>query len=192
MAGQDRYLDTPPDGNRPTRVGGRSDMPADCSLTIRECGLPAAGNCRRICGHSSVGRTTPCQGVGRRFEAGCPLHSEAIFVFCCRHGGSVCAKGAPDKGLPSPVAKSERRGPLGGGAARSRLRYGRWKWTVGLLVRSPPFQGGQAGFESRTVYQPSRGWHMGCAPAFQAGQTSSSLVPRSRLAAVAQLGRALR
>lgn len=142
MAGQDRYLDTAPDGNRPTRVGGRHEMSAECSLTIRECGLPAAGNCRRICGHSSVGRTTPCvqlrcilrcaqdrpggrpaepaapgQGVGRRFEAGCPLHRKAAFSL-----------------------------PL-----RRPLRHGNG-WTVGLLVRSPPFQGGQAGFESRTVY----------------------------------------
>ena len=28
-------------------------------------------------GHSSVGRTRPCQGRGGRFETGCPLHTEA-------------------------------------------------------------------------------------------------------------------
>ena len=26
-----------------------------------------------VCGHSSVGRATACQAVGRRFEPGCPL-----------------------------------------------------------------------------------------------------------------------
>ncbi len=185
MAGQDRYLGTPPDGNRLTRVGGRREMPAECSLTIRECGLPAAGNCRRICGHSSVGRTTPCQGVGRRFEAGCPLHRKAAYSLLLRRP----------------------------------LRHGNG-WTVGLLVRSPPFESLRSSKHSRVEpaapqmgsvelaldafsrrpgwvriphgLPPSRGWHMGCAPAFQAGQTSSSLVPRSRPAAVAQFGRALR
>ena len=27
-----------------------------------------------ICGNSSVGRAIPCQGIGRRFEPGFPLH----------------------------------------------------------------------------------------------------------------------
>lgn len=154
-----------------------AETPANCSLTIRECGLPAVDNRRRICGHSSVGRTTPCQGVGRRFESGCPLHSEATFVFHCRHSGSVCAKGAPDQDCrPRPPLGTPWASWRGDGTKAASL----WKWTVGLLVRSPPFeslcsskhsrvepqaprvgsveqrstrfQGGQAGFESRTVY----------------------------------------
>lgn len=64
----------------------------------------------------------------------------------------------------------------------SRHPYGMHRWTSGEVT----------GLSSRPGSVrirhgvPLRGWHIGCAPAFQAGQTSSSLVPRSRHAVVAQ------
>ena len=38
--------------------------------------IPLRGTIK-ICGHSSVGRASPCQGEGREFESRCPLHNLA-------------------------------------------------------------------------------------------------------------------
>lgn len=150
-ADQDRYLDAPPDENQPNGVGGRQETPAHRSLTIRECALPAAGSRRRNCGHSSVGRTIPCQGIGRRFESGCPLHDKATFCRVSGEGGFVMEVDRSTSG--EVTALSRQPGWV-------RIPHG-----------LPTFM---------------RGWHMGCAPAFQAGQASSSLAPRPRFAAVAE------
>lgn len=66
-AGQDRYLNTPPDEAGPTWVGGLAEMPANCSLTIRECGFPAAGKNAAGVIHTSTAlqRADACMAVDR-------------------------------------------------------------------------------------------------------------------------------
>ena len=72
-----------------------------------------------------------------------------LAVFRCRHGGSVCAKVLPDKDFAVPGRPvGTATGPDGGSGTKSAsLEMNQ----AGLLVRSPPFQGSQAEFESRTV-----------------------------------------
>ena len=43
-------------------------------------GGPSCYNFVVVCGGSSVGRTSPCQGEGRRFESGPPLQGRFVIV----------------------------------------------------------------------------------------------------------------
>ncbi len=76
----------------------------------------------RQCGHSSVGRTSPCQGEGHGFESRCPLFfykrliAESVAVSIGRfHPGDVAkweGKGLqnPDQGFKSPRRLKAARG----------------------------------------------------------------------------------
>jgi hypothetical protein len=104
--------------------GGCADVRDNCDVRCRAWGL--AGEVTRasvasvvVCGHSSVGRTRPCQGRGDRFETDCPLQQASAFRSRSGTSGSNAHGTKSDAGYHRRFVDSDcRRLPLRGAGRR--------------------------------------------------------------------------